>query len=101
MESSISSAHPPFLDEKNYLCRKIRVKVYIKAIDEKAWQAILTRQSPPTVTTKDETLKSKETWTKEEDSLANNNFKALNVIFVVVDVTRFKLISACESAKDA
>ena len=32
--------------------------------------------------------------------MANNNFKTLNVIFATVDVTQFKLIFACESAKD-
>ena len=46
------------------------------------------------------TLKSKETWSKEEDNLANSNFKALNVIFVVNDVTQFKLIVDCESIRD-
>ena len=46
------------------------------------------------------TLKSEETWTKEENTLANSNFKALNAIFAIVDVTQFKLISACESTRD-
>ena len=53
--------------------------------------------TPPTVTT----VKSDETWTKEENSFATTNFKALNAIFASVDSTQFKLISACESAKEA
>ena len=45
--------------------------------------------------------KPEKRWTIEEDRLANNNFKAFNVIFATVDVTQFKLISVCESTKDA
>ena len=33
--------------------------------------------------------------------LANNNSKALNAIFNGVDTNQFKLISTCETAKDA
>ena len=62
----------------------------------------MTGWTPSTVTTDDvTTVKSEETWTKEENSLATANFKALNAIFASVDSIQFKLISACESAKDA
>ena len=79
------------------------MKAFIKSIDEKAWLPILKGWSPPTVATDDTavTLKSEETWTKAENTLANNNFKTLNAIFDTVDATQFKLISACESARDA
>ena len=107
MENSTSVTRPPILDGKNYAFWKVRVKAFIKSIDEKAWLAILKGWSPPIVatdvTTDDTTvtLKSEETWTKAENTLANNNFKALNAIFATVDATQFKLISACESARDA
>ena len=45
------------------------------------------------------TIKSEETWTKA-NSLANINFKTLNVIFASINVNQFKLISAYESARD-
>ena len=79
------------------------MKTFIKSIDEKTWLSILKGWSPPTVTTDDTTvtLKSEKTWTKVENTLANSNFKALNVIFTTVDVTQFKLISACESVINA
>ena len=32
--------------------------------------------------------------------MTNNNFKALNVIFATIDITQFKLISVCKSARD-
>ena len=45
-------------------------------------------------------LKPETTWSTEEDKLANNNSKALNVIFNGVDATQFMLISMCETTKD-
>ena len=81
--------HPQLLNGENYTYWKVRVKAFIKSIDEKAWLSILKGWSPPTVAIDDTivTLKSEETWTKAENTLANNNFKALNVIFATVDAT--------------
>ena len=42
MQYTIVAAHPPLLDGKKYSYWKVKVKIYIKAIDEKAWHAILT-----------------------------------------------------------
>ena len=101
MKSSIIAARPPLLDDKNYAYQKIRVKAYIKVIDEKAWHSILIGWTSPTITTDEvTTIKSEETWTKAENNLANFNFKALNAIFSHVDANQFKLISACESVRD-
>ena len=79
------------------------MKAFIKAIDENAQRSIL--NSWEHRVTKDskgkETLKPKITWSTEEDRLANNNFKALNAIFNKVNANQFKLISMCETAKDA
>ena len=38
---------------------------------------------------------------KKKNTIVTVNFKALNVIFSSIDSTQFKLISACESAKEA
>ena len=35
---------------------KVRVKTYIKTIDEKVWLAILTGWSPPTIAIEDKTI---------------------------------------------
>ena len=64
----------------------------------------MTRWAPLVITnaeTRAETLKPKQSWTTEKARLANNNFKALNVIFATIDVNQFKLISACEFAREA
>ena len=106
MENSTSMMCHPFLNGKNYTYWKVRVKAFIKSIDEKAWLSILKGWFPPIVatdvTTDDTTitLKSEKTWRKAKNTLANSNFKALNAIFATIDVTQFKLIYACEAAKD-
>ena len=107
MENSTSMMRPPLLNEKNYTYWKVRVKAFVKSIDEKAWLSILKGWSPPTVVIDDMTddttvtLKSEETWTKAENTLTNSNFKAVTAIFAIVDLIQFKLISACESVRDA
>ena len=101
MKNSISSARPLLLDDKNYSYWKIKVKAYITAIDESVWRSILIGWTPPTIITDSATtLKSEETWSKEESALATTNFKALNAIFAPVDANQFKQISSCECARD-
>jgi len=98
-----SISRPPLLDGSNYSYWKARMKAFIKAQDEKAWRAILIGWKHPE--TKDaegkEIPKPEESWSTDEDRLANYNSRALNAIFNGVDVHQFKMISTCESAKEA
>ena len=90
MKNSISSARPPLLDDKNYSYWKVRVKAYIKSIDESTWHSILIGWTPHIVTTDSATTsKSNETWSKEKSILATANFKALNAIFALIDANQF------------
>ena len=59
--------------------------------------------SPPTKTDDEGDIipKPKLEWSAREDKLAMSNSKALNAIFNAVDSNQFKLISTCESAKNA
>ena len=94
---------PPLLDGSNYTYYKAWMKAFINALDEKAWRAVLSGWSHPTVidTEGKTTPKPKLEWTSEEDKLANCNSKAINAIFNAVNPNQFKLISTCESAKAA
>ena len=98
-----SVQRPPLLDESNYAYWKARMKAFIKSMDEKAWRAILTGWDHPMKNDDNgESVKKSEVeWTAVEDRLANSNSKALNAIFNAVDAIQFKLISTCESAKEA
>ncbi|XP_024018312.1 uncharacterized protein LOC112090655 [Morus notabilis] len=94
---------PPLLDGLNYSYWNARMMAFIKAQDEKAWRAILNGWKHPV--TKDaegkEILKSKGSWNSDENKLAIYNSRALNAIFNGVDINQFKMISTCESAKEA
>ena len=79
------------------------MKVFIKSMDEKAWRALLTGWNHPIK--KSESIesmpKSEMQWSANDDKWTNSNSKALNAIFNSVDMSQFKLISTCESAKEA
>ena len=79
------------------------MRAFIKAIDERAWRSILTGWTHLTTTdsSNNVTLKPEETWSTDEDRIVNYNSKALNAIFNAVHLNQFKLISTCESAKEA
>ena len=98
-----SVQRPPLLDGTNYSYWKARMKAFIKSVDEKAWKAILTGWDHPMTRNdkRESVLKPEVEWTANEDKLANNNSKALNVNFNAVDANQFKLISTYETAKEA
>lgn len=76
---------------------------FIKSINERACHSILTRRTPPKAigVFGNEVIKPEIEWTTNEDQDACFNSKALNAIFYVVAKNQFKLISTCETAKEA
>jgi hypothetical protein len=80
-----------------------RMIAFLKAMDYKAWRAIVIGWTHPIVTAKDgsTSLKGVADWSTEEEIMANGNSKALNVIFNGVDQNIFKLINTCTEAKQA
>ena len=103
MREGASVTRPPLLDGENYCYWKARMKAFIKAVEEKAWRSILTGWTHPTMKDSEgrSILKPEEIWSLDEDRLENYNVKALNAIFNTVDINQFKLISTCETAKEA
>ena len=94
---------PPLLDVMSYLYRKTRMRAFIRTLNVKAWRSILIGLSPHT--TKDfegnETIKVEIDWSNNDDKLANYNNKALNAILNGLDAKQIKLVSSCESTKEA
>ena len=80
-----------------------RIKAFIQALDEKAWRMVLIgRKQLMTKDNKGNTsLTPKVKWLTDDDMLANYNSKALNVIFNGVGADQIKLITTCESTKEA
>ncbi|XP_058767373.1 uncharacterized protein LOC131641069 [Vicia villosa] len=96
---------PLVLTGSNYDYWKPHMVAFIKALDSKAWKAIVKGWKHPVVLDAikqpTSTLKLEEDWDDEEDNLALGNFKALNAIFNSIDRNVFRLVNTCEVAKDA
>ncbi|XP_075473849.1 uncharacterized protein LOC142504889 [Primulina tabacum] len=104
MEASTNTVfRPPVLDGSNYALWKVKMRVFIKSIEERAWQRVLDGWSPPKIEDADgdTRLKPESTWTIDEVQTSNFNSKALNAIFSSVDTRMFNLITNCVCAKEA
>ncbi|GFQ05156.1 hypothetical protein PHJA_002659700 [Phtheirospermum japonicum] len=98
-----TAIRPPVLDGTKYVIWKVRIRAYIKTIDERSWRAILTGWEAPRRddTDGDIILKNEVYWTAEELSTSNVNTKALNAIYNFVDVSLFRIISNMQTTKEA
>ncbi|XP_073036607.1 uncharacterized protein [Primulina eburnea] len=105
MDISFASAalRPPIFDGTNYSLWKVKIRYYIKSLDERAWQRVINGWTPPVVTDQegDKRPKPETDWTADEVQNSNHNSKALNAIFTSVDMNMFSLITNCTSAKSA
>ena len=72
-------------------------------MDVRAWRSILTGWKPPIATNSEgkKSLKPEVDWSNKDDRLANYNKKALHAIFNGCEVDHIKLISSCETTKEA
>ncbi|XP_073051218.1 uncharacterized protein [Primulina eburnea] len=105
MDNTFASAalRPPFLDGTNYSLWKVKIRCYIKSLDEQTWQRVINGWTPPVMIDQegDKRPKPETDWTADEVQNSNHNSKALNAIFTSVDMNMFSLITNCTSAKNA
>ena len=83
----------PLFDGTNYVYWKVRMKVFLPALDEQVWQAVEVGW-----------IKSKEVlvdWDETTIIAANFNSRVLNALFCGVTNEEFKKISSTEFAKEA
>lgn len=70
MDASLTNIafRPPVLDGTNYAIWKVKIRIYIKSLDERAWQLIVNGWSPPTRidTDGDSRIKPENEWTTDE-----------------------------------
>ncbi|CAM8943747.1 unnamed protein product [Rhodiola kirilowii] len=98
-----STTRPPLLEESNYASWKPKMKYFLKSLDERAWKAVLTGWTEPTMEnlTGEAVPKPEALWTEADDKASMGNSKAMNAIFSGVDENVMKLIINCEVAKEA
>ena len=94
----------PIRDGSNYDLWKTRIRSHIKSIDIRVWRSVIDgyvlHLLPPDVD-KDLVAKLECDYTDRELAEANNNEKALNIVFSYVNPHMFKLIRTCTTAQNA
>ena len=93
MEHGHSLVIPPHFDGNNYAYWKVRMKAFLKSIDERVWNSIEYGWEKPT------TLVSE--WQTSEKEAATFNSKVMNAIYNAISMKEFKRISNVEVAHTA
>ena len=93
MEHGHSLIIPPHFDENNYAYWKVRMKSFLKSIDERVWNYVEYGWEKPTT--------SISVWETSKKEAAAFNRKAMNAIFNAVSMEEFKRISNVEVAHTA
>ena len=90
MEHGHSLVIPPHFDGNNYAYEKVRMKAFLKSIDERVWNSVEYGWEKPTTPVSE--------WQTSQKEVAAFNRKAMNAIFNAVSMEEFKRISNVEVA---
>ena len=90
MEHDHSLLIPPHFDGNNYAYWKVRMKAFLKSINERVWNSVEYGWEKLT------TLVSE--WSTSQKEVAAFNIKAMNTIFNAVSIEEFRRISNVEVA---
>ena len=93
MEHGHSLVIPPHFGGNNYAYWKVRMKPFLKSIDERVWNSVEYGWEKPTTPVNE--------WQTSQKEAAAYNSKAMNAIFNVVSMEEFKRISNVEVARTA
>ena len=93
MEHGHSLVIPPHFDGNNYAYWKVKMKAFLKFIDERVWNSVEYGWEKPTTPVSE--------WQASQKEAATFNSKAMNVIFNAVSMEEFKRISNVEVAHTA
>ena len=93
MEHEYFLVIPPYFDGNNNAYWKVRMKVFLKSIDERVWNSIEYGWEKPATPVSE--------WQTSQKEVAVFNSKAMNAIFNAVSMEEFKRISNVEVAHTA
>nr|KYP56813.1 hypothetical protein KK1_003061 [Cajanus cajan] len=98
----VSIHRPPVFNGENYVYWKIRMRIFIEAIDIAVWDAIENGPYIPMKKDDDGELKEKHwsEWSDEEKKRAQHDKRAKNIITSALSIDEFFRISQCISAKE-
>ena len=86
MDRGQSLIIPHLFDSTNYAYWKIRMRVFLRSLDEKVWQAVEIGWTKPKEVSAD--------WDDAKIKVENFNSRALNTLFSAVTNEEFKKISS-------
>ncbi|KAK0595903.1 hypothetical protein LWI29_010946 [Acer saccharum] len=102
MTEGASNSRPPLLKGHNYGFWKLRMKAYIRSIDERAWMTVEEGYLASNKIEDGVTIsKPRSEWSTNEFELAKWHHRAVNAIFGGVDSRQFSYIQNLETAKEA
>ena len=90
MEHEHSLVIPPYFDGNNYAYWKVRMKAFLKSINERVWNSVEYGLEKPTTPVSE--------WETFQKEAAAFNSKVMNAIFNAVSMEEFKRISNVEVA---
>ena len=93
MKHGYSLVIPPHFDGNNYAYWKVRMKAFLKSIDERVWNFVEYGWEKSTTPVSE--------WQTSQKEAAVFNSKVMNAIFDVVSMEEFKKISNVEVAHTA
>ena len=93
MEHSHSLVIPPHFGGNNYTYWKVKMKAFLKSIDERVWNSIEYSWEKPITPVSE--------WQTSQKEAAAFNSKVMNAIFNAVSMEEFKKISNVEVAYTA
>ena len=93
MEHGHSLVIPPHFDGNNYAYWKVRMKAFLKSIDERVWNSVEYGWEKPTTPISE--------WQTSQKEASTFNSKVMNAIFNAVSMEEFKRISNVEVARTA
>ena len=90
MEYEHSLVISPHFDGNNYAYWKVRMKAFLKSINERVWNSVEYEWEKPTIPVSE--------WQTSQKETAAFNSKVMNAIFNAVFIEKFKRISNVEVA---
>ncbi|XP_022888893.1 uncharacterized protein LOC111404292 [Olea europaea var. sylvestris] len=92
---------PPHFDGNNYAYWKVRMRAFLKSLDERVWQIVVNGWSTPNITIDGIiTFTPIVNWSRAPLDSCNLNSKALHALFMAVSPEEFRRVSMCEVAKE-
>ena len=85
-----STVRPPFFSGSDYAYWACRMKIYLQSVGLDTWNITQTKYIEPTTDFSQ--------WTPEQNGVAQNNSKAMNILFCSLDRNEFNRVSVCKTA---